>query len=167
MVPEEFSHDGVVYDRDGVRVTAFEVHHGELIKPAYGYRIDYNGHSVVISGDTKFNENVIKYGTDADVLIHEVAAAPSALQNDPQVQRVMAHHTSPAEAGTVFKRAHPKLAVFTHIVLSKRPNAPAITIPELITQTRQNYDGPLEVGEDLMIIEVGNKPVVMKHSDAR
>ena len=167
MVSEEFFHDGIVYDRDGVRVTAFEVNHGELIKPAYGYRVDYEGHSVVISGDTKFNENVIKYGTDADVLIHEVAAAPPALQNDPQVQKVMAHHTLPAEAGTVFKRAHPKLAVFTHIVLSERPNAPAITIPELVAQTRQNYDGPLEVGEDLMTIEAGDKPVVVRHNDAR
>ena len=46
-------------------VTAFEVDHGDLIKPAYGYRIDYDRRSVVISGDTRFNQNVIKYGTGA------------------------------------------------------------------------------------------------------
>ena len=55
--------EGVVYDKDGVKVTAFEVDHGALIKPAFGFRVDYGGRSVVISGDTKFNENLIKHAT--------------------------------------------------------------------------------------------------------
>ena len=74
VIEDEFAADGVVYDKDGVRVTAFEVNHGDEIKPAYGYRVDYKGRSIVISGDTRFDENVIKYGTGADVLVHEVAA---------------------------------------------------------------------------------------------
>jgi ribonuclease Z len=41
----EFDKDGVVYEKGGVKVTAFEVDHGDAIKPAYGYRVDYNGHS--------------------------------------------------------------------------------------------------------------------------
>jgi len=72
---DEFSADGVVYEKNGVRVTAFEVNHGDVIKPAYGYRIDFRGKSVVISGDTRFTENVIKYGSGVDVLIHEVGVA--------------------------------------------------------------------------------------------
>jgi ribonuclease Z len=56
---EEFGKDRVVYEKNGVRITAFEVNHGDLIKPAYGYRIDYQNHSAVISGDTRFNENLI------------------------------------------------------------------------------------------------------------
>ena len=51
----EFAADGVVYEKNGVRVIAFEVDHGDAIKPAYGYRIEYRGRSVVISGDTRFN----------------------------------------------------------------------------------------------------------------
>src|SRR5262245_56763926 len=58
----EFGNDGLVYAKDGVRVIAFEVDHGAVIKPAYGYRIEYGGLSVVISGDTRYNENVVKYG---------------------------------------------------------------------------------------------------------
>jgi ribonuclease Z len=112
---EEFTKDGVVYDKDGVRVTAFQVDHGELIKPAYGYRIDYQGHAVVISGDTRFNENVIKYATGVDLLIHEVAVAKPALLEIPAFQRIMAHHTTAKETGIVFTRAHPKLAAYTHI----------------------------------------------------
>jgi ribonuclease Z len=73
---EEFDKEGVVYKKRGVKITAFEVNHGDAIKPAFGYRIDYKGHSAVISGDT---QNVIKYGTGADLLIHEVAMAAPAL----------------------------------------------------------------------------------------
>lgn len=62
---EELDKDGVVYEKDGVRVIAFEVDHGAAIKPAYGYRIEYKGRAAVISGDTRYNENVIKYGTGA------------------------------------------------------------------------------------------------------
>jgi ribonuclease Z len=159
VIAEEFQSEGVAYEKDGVRVTAFEVNHGDLIKPAYGYRIDYDGRSVVISGDTRFDKNVIKYGTGADLLIHEVAAVRPELLKDAQVQRVMAHHTSPQEAGRVFQLARPKLAVYTHLVLLARPDIPAVTTDELVAQTRTAYDGPLVVGEDLMTFNVGKAGV--------
>jgi ribonuclease Z len=164
VIADEFAAEGVVYEKDGVRVTAFEVNHGDEIKPAYGYRVDYKARSIVISGDTRFNENVIKYGTGANVLVHEVAAVPPELLKDQQVQRVMAHHTSPREAGTVFTRAHPKLAVYTHFTLLARPPVSAVTIAEVIAQTRETYSGPLEAGEDLMTVEIdeGGKPVVQR-----
>ncbi len=60
--------EGVVYDAGGVKVTAFEVDHGELIKPAYGFRFDYGGRSVVISGDTKFSENLIKHAAESPLI---------------------------------------------------------------------------------------------------
>ena len=165
VIADEFAAEGVVYEKDGVSVTAFEVNHGDEIKPAYGYRVDYKGHSIVISGDTRFNENVIKYGAGSDVLVHEVAAVRPELLKDQQVQRVMAHHTSPQEAGTVFARAHPKLAVYTHFTLLARPPVPAVPIPEVIAQTRETYAGPLEAGEDLMTVEIDDAgpPTVHRH----
>jgi ribonuclease Z len=78
----------------------------------------------VISGDTRFDKNVIKHGTGADLLIHEVAAVRPELLKDAQVQRVMAHHTSPPEAGRVFQLARPNLAVYTHLVSRKRWSGP-------------------------------------------
>ena len=168
VITDEFAAEGVVYEKDGVLVTAFEVNHGDEIKPTYGYRVDYKGHSIVISGDTRFNENVIKYGTGADVLVHEVAAVRPELLEDQQVQRVMAHHTSPQEAGTVFTRAHPKLAVYTHFTLLARPPISAVTIPEVIAQTRETYTGPLEAGEDLMTVEIPeNGPPVIERRDRK
>jgi ribonuclease Z len=67
LAGRDFDQDGVVFDRNGVKVTAFTVDHGPA-KPAVGYRIDYKGRSVLISGDTRKHENVVKYGAGVDLL---------------------------------------------------------------------------------------------------
>jgi ribonuclease Z len=131
------------------------VNHGDLIKPAYGYRIDYQGRSAVLSGDTRFNENVIKYATGVDLLIHEVAAAKPAPLTIPAFQRIMAHHTTPRETGTVFTRAHPKLAVYSHIVRLGNATSPEPSLADIVAEARQTYQGPLVVGEDLMTFAIG------------
>jgi ribonuclease Z len=152
----EFNTDGIVYEKGGVRVIAFEVDHGAAIKPAYGYRIEYAGRAVVLSGDTRFNRNVIKYGANAGLLVHEVAIARAELLAEPFIQRIMAHHTTAAEAGTVFARTRPKLAAYTHLVFLASAGVRPSTIDELIAETRRTYDGPLEVGEDLMQFDIGD-----------
>ncbi len=114
-IAEEFSSDGVGYERNGVRVTAFEVDHGAEIKPAYGYRIDYRGRSVLISGDTRFSENLIRNGNGVDLLVHEVAGSKPELLQNIVIRRILDHHTMPSEAGMVFSRTQPKLAVYSHI----------------------------------------------------
>ncbi len=147
---------GVVYEANGVKVTAFEVDHGDQIKPAYGYRVDYRGRSVVISGDTRFNQNVIKYGTGVDVLIHEVSMAkPEVLARSEAVRRILAHHTSPQEAGRVFATAKPRLAVYTHISTPGAAGPDAPRPADYIAATRETYSGPLEFGEDLITINIG------------
>ena len=62
--------EGVVYERGGVKITAFEVDHAP-IKPAFGFRIDYGGRSVVLSGDTRLSENLIRHAQAVDLLVHE------------------------------------------------------------------------------------------------
>ena len=138
-----------------MRVIAFEVDHGDLIKPAYGYRIEYGGHCVVVSGDTRYSDNVVKHGTGADLLIHEVAAVRPALLAEAYMQRIIAHHTSPREAGLVFSRANPRLAAFTHLVLPASDAVQPATVADVIAETRTTYPGPLEIGEDLMSFEIG------------
>jgi ribonuclease Z len=150
---DEFTNDGVVYEKDGVRVTAFEVDHG--FKPAYGYRIDYDGRSVLLSGDTKLNENVVKIGEGVDLLLHEVFVASEEFLKNPAIQHILSIHTTPSQAGTVFARTRPKLAAYTHIVTLGSPTAPPPTIDDIVAETRQNYKGPLVVGEDLMRFEIG------------
>jgi ribonuclease Z len=163
VVVEEFDRDGMVYQREGVKVIAFEVDHGAAIKPAFGYRIEYAGRAVVLSGDTRFNDNVIKYGAGADLLIHEVAMARPELMAEAHIQRLMSHHTTAREAGVVFARTKPKLAAYTHLVFPASDRIPPATVADLIAETRETYEGPLEVGEDLMSFEIGEQVFVKRH----
>jgi ribonuclease Z len=160
---QEFANDGVIYERSGATVIAFEVDHGDVIKPAYGYRIEYGGRAVVISGDTRYNENVVKYGAGADLLIHEVAIVRPELASEPNIQRIMAHHTTAREAGLVFERARPRLAAYTHVVFLANPRVPPASAADLVAETRQSYSGPLEVGQDLMSFEIGETVCVRRH----
>jgi len=159
-VVEEFEKDGVVYDKDGVKVIAFTVDHGAAIKPAVGYRIEYNGHAVVISGDTRYDQNVIKYGTGVDLLIHEVCIVRPELLSNPYIKRVVDHHTTPREAGQVFSLAKPKLAVYSHLVFLASEKVPRATVDDIVAGTRETYDGPLQVGVDLMSFEIGDTVIV-------
>ena len=163
-VVEEFEKDGVVYDSDGVKVIAFTVDHGAAIKPAVGYRIEYKGRAVVISGDTRYDQNVIKYGTGVDLLVHEVCVVRPELLSNPYIQRVVDHHTSPREAGQVFSLAKPKMAVYSHLVFLASDKVPRATVDDIVAGTRETYSGPLQVGEDLMSFEIGDTVIVRQRN---
>ncbi|USK87564.1 MBL fold metallo-hydrolase [Peribacillus asahii] len=144
--------EGVVYENDGVEVIAFKVDHGPM-EPAFGYRINYNGHSVVISGDTTYSENLIEYAQGTDLLIQEVVvvkATPEEEYKSEALKNIEAYHTTPEQAGEIFKKVKPKLAVYTHL---------ALAVPEkeakIKERTEKIYDGEVVVGEDLMSIVVG------------
>jgi ribonuclease Z len=162
----EYDRDGVVYEKNGVKVIAFEVDHGDVIKPAYGYRIEYRDRVAVISGDTRYNQNVIKYGAGADLLVHEVAAARPQLMEQAYVQRIIGHHVTPREAGMVFAQTKPKLAAFTHLVLLASEDVPPPTLDDIVAETAQVYSGPLVVGEDLMAFEIGETVTVRRYQPA-
>ncbi len=164
LLAHEFESNGVVYEKAGVRVTAFAVEHGDLIKPAYGYRVDYDERAVVISGDTRYDKNLIAAANGADLLIHEVAmASDEILESSERFRRIFSHHTTPEQAGEVFKQVRPKLAVFTHIVILGEfgPTTPAAPLESLLARTRKNYDGPLVVGDDLMSFIIDDEVTVV------
>ena len=144
--------EGIVYTDNGVTVRAFEVDHGGEELPAFGYRIEFNGRSAVLSGDTTFNRNLIEHSRGADLLVHEVtAAAGSAAESAQQLKRIGANHTTPDQAGQIFAEVKPKLAVYNHLLLFGGAKA-----EDLIPMTRKNYSGPLIVGEDLLQINIGS-----------
>jgi ribonuclease Z len=165
-------HEGVVYESSGVKVTAFLVDHGP-VSPAFGYRVDYDGHSVVLSGDTRPSDNLVKFARGADVLIHEVARS----KDDPalagpaderfpggpgytrgQARAIADHHTDAAEAAGVFQRVSPRLAVFSH---ANMPPA------ETLAMVRRSYAGRVEYGSDLMTIEIGSDVTVRPFEPGR
>lgn len=141
-------HEGIIYEKNGVKVVAFDVDHFPIV-PAFGYMVEYKGHSVTLSGDTRFSENLIKYANKTDLLIHEVVIAPDTLSKSDPRYSILAHHTTPEQAGTVFSKARPKLAAYSHIVKLNGHNE-----QELIMRTRTNYQGPVIIGEDLMIFSI-------------
>jgi ribonuclease Z len=152
--------EGVVYRANGVTVTAFLVDHGP-VAPAFGYRVDYQHRSVVMSGDTRPSENLIKYAKGADLLIHEAGLwkqdprlvgpadepfpTPTSRGTRGQARTIAEHHTDASEAGRIFERVKPRLAVFSHY------NVAAPILPLV----RQSYSGAVEVGEDGMTIDIG------------
>lgn len=152
VLAEDFT-EGLVYEKNGVKITAFGVNHG-WVKPAFGCRIDFAGRSVVLSGDTSVSENLIRFAQGAEVLILNVVVpeafrAHSTYHSTEQIEKIMSLHTTPEQAGEIFTRVKPKLAVYSHI------SPPSATAEDIIPPTRKTYSGPLEVGEDLMTIEVG------------
>jgi ribonuclease Z len=165
--PHEFAEaGGKVFMEAGVTVTAFPVDHGALIHPSVGYRVDHAGRSVLLSGDTKFDETVIRHGTGVDLLVHEVCAIPAAvLRDDPAAVAIAAHHTSPEEAGRVFAAARPRLAAYTHFVLVTRPPVPPVSAEQIEAETRRSYDGPLVLGEDLTRFVISDAGVQVQRWD--
>ncbi len=106
--------EGYIYDVDGVKVIPFRVNHHDVYsdEPSLGYRIEYNGNSVVISGDTCYSENLIKYSEGVDLLVHEVAAGPLGVELPDRYRVPWRHHTLPEDCGRVFSVVNPKLAVY-------------------------------------------------------
>lgn len=159
---------GVVLERGGVTVTAFLVDHGEHLEPAYGYRVDYQGRSVVISGDTRPSDNLVRHASGVDVLVHEVFAAQAQLlDKSAAARRVLDVHTTPEDAGRIFSRVKPRLAVYSHLVLFS--NDPAISPPrveDILSRTRTTYTGRVESGEDLMVIEIGEDIAVRRSASS-
>ena len=131
---------GEIYNDGSTRVSAFLVDHG-TVKPAFGYRVDSTGHSVVISGDTKFCQNLVDFAKGTDCLIH--AAWSAGWKNPaPPSKRSIA---SAEDAGRVFAIVKPKLAVVYHYKDEEG----------LGDAVRKEYNGPFVIARDLMVVNVG------------
>jgi ribonuclease Z len=138
----------VVYDSAGVKITAIPVLHGNW-KEAYGYRIDTPDRSIVISGDTRPCEALIKASMGVDILIHEVY---SSLNVKPEnrsggefwPEYLKQFHTSDVELGNIAKKAKPKLLILDHIGRLRESGK------ELIEGVRKGgFNGEVVVGKDL------------------
>ncbi|WP_102107984.1 MBL fold metallo-hydrolase [Oceaniglobus roseus] len=157
--------EGVVLEENGLRIVAFEVDHGEFVKPAFGYRVEYGGHVFVHSHDTRYCDNLIKHAEGTDVLVHEVAMARAeTLERDPHARTVLEHHITPREVGRVFAQVGPKVAMLTHVVL-KAPDAPSLA--ELLEEVGQEYDQPVMVARDLTVIRFGASIAIHSGETAR
>ena len=139
---------GVVYEKDGVRVTAVAVPHGAW-QEAFAYRIDTPDRSILISGDTRPSEDLVKAAQGVDFLIHEVYSAARLKPEDrpggqdwPRYCRE--YHTSDVELGALAARIRPKLLILDHIIRMGASDE------ELLMGVRAGgYEGTAVVGKDL------------------
>jgi ribonuclease Z len=133
--------EGVIFDDDGLRVTAFLVNHAPFA-PSFGYRVDFRGRSVALSGDTDVAESLIKTAAGVDVLIHEAAGGTGETASS-----ALDAHTTADQVGQVFARVKPRVAVISHARNSEA----------LIARARKHYSGPLYGPQDLLTIDIGEE----------
>jgi ribonuclease Z len=159
----------IVYDDGGVTVTAFRVDHTP-VEPAVGYRFNYEGRSVVISGDTAKSDSLIAAAKGADLLVNEalqpamVKAMTKALKakginNTAQITHdILDYHASPEEAAESAKAAGVKQLVLSHIV---PPLPSAFFYPAFLGDAAKRFSGPIVVGEDGMLFSLpaGSKDI--------
>ena len=158
---------GVFYNQNGIKITAFDVAHlplnpetEELLGlegATFGYRVDYKGRSVIFSGDTRSlpGSKIIEMSKGVDVLIHETQIPYPGESKEAKLANVsMIVHSTPAQVAHVFNEARPRLGIYSHII------PPETTRDELLSMT--DYDGRMEVAEDLMTLMIGDEITIGK-----
>jgi ribonuclease Z len=158
----DFHQQQVVYEQNGVTITAFPVIHA--IDGPVGYRIDFAGVSFAFSGDTRPCKTLVRACEGVDLLIHEcfpppqVIAAPMNVSVDRATVILNAAHTIPATVGKVFALVKPRLAGLCHTQL-----IPA-AIPLIFEDMRRVYDGPVVQTQDLTVFNVTKEAVIARQA---
>ncbi len=146
----------VVVDDGGLTITAFAVDH-DPVEPAVGYRFDYGGRSVLISGDTSKSANLAQFAEGVDLLVHE-ALAPQLVGAITEAAReadrpslvkitedILTYHASPVEAAEIARDADADALLYYHIV-------PPLLLPPMeeifLDGVSETYDGPVVLGMD-------------------
>jgi ribonuclease Z len=161
---------GVVYNEGGVRITAFRVAHGP-VDPAFGYRLDYGGHSVTLSGDTSKSAEVARTAKQSDVLVHEalsvrmVKIIAAAAAKAGQVNRtkiltdIQNYHTTPEQAAETARDANVGVLAFTHIV----PAVPSRLLEgAFVGDARTIFPKPVWVMHDGDLISINSDGAVTR-----
>ncbi|MVZ96313.1 MBL fold metallo-hydrolase [Sphingorhabdus sp. IMCC26285] len=155
---------GPVYDDGGIRITAFAVDHGP-IKPALGYRVDWKGRSVTISGDTAFTPGLAKAAKRSDLYVSELlsprmvqilenSARKAGNANRAKIfSDIQNYHISPEQAADVAKSAGVGMLAFTHIV----PSVPKPLEFALTGTASEHFAGPIKVMHDGDVISISGK----------
>jgi ribonuclease Z len=163
----------IIYEKDDLRITAFNVNHTPVF-PAVGYRFDYKGRSVVISGDTCLCDNLIRQAHEVDLLVSEAlnkkfaesirrnASLSSATTLSSIASDIQNYHLSPEEAALVASKANVKNLTLTHI-LPPIPNK--FLINAFLGQSRKIYKGKIDLGRDGLLISlpINSTQIIKKH----
>lgn len=155
IVAHDIKQPGLILKQDGLTVNAAQVVHPP-VTPAYAYRFDYQGRSIVISGDTSYSPQLVELARDADILVHEIMHTPSLeklLATEPNARRLKEHllasHSTGEQVARVAREAKVKKLVLSHFVPG---GYPYLDDQIWIDAVRPHFDGEIIVGRDLMEI---------------
>jgi ribonuclease Z len=163
----------VILEADGLRITAFTVDHQPVV-PAVGYRFDYEGRSIVVSGDTAKSRNLVRVAKDADLLVHE-AISPRLIGVLEETARAygrespahlfhdaLSYHTAPWDAADEATEAQVHALAFTHFI----PPVPMNLLEgPFLGDARQRFSGPLFVTRegDLLTLPAGSRDLTERN----
>ncbi len=165
------SESQVILKHSGLTITAFKVKH-DPIEPAFGYRFDYKGRSIVISGDTAKSPSLERAAKGADILVHDAlqpnlvkkmtkALDDKGLTNTAQITRdILDYHASPEEAAQSAQIAGVRQLILSHLV----PPIPSrYFYPAFLGDAKEHFNGPIIVGEDGMFFTLPANSDAVKH----
>ena len=150
------------FDRNGLRAWAFRVDHFPA-KPAVGYRFEYKGKKVVITGDTKQTGTLASHADKADLFICEaldaktihLAAKVASEVNQPSMSKIFTditdYHLTPVQAAEIAQKAGVKKLVFYHVV---PPPTNFILKRRYLKGVNDAFEGDVEIGEDGMTFKL-------------
>ncbi len=147
--------EGPAYGHGAWRVMAGAVDHGRRLGltpaewPCYGYRVEVDGKSVVVSGDTVACDSLIALAHGADVLVQCCYLADADLTTPARRLLSDAVIATSGQAGKIAARAGVKTLVLTHF---------GTMAPEMLARieadVRRDFGGLLYMGRDLLAIDV-------------
>jgi len=143
--------EGVVFDEGGVRITAAPTDH-RPVHPSVGYRVEHEGSSVVIAGDTVPCAGLDVLCDGADALVHTVIREDLVRAIPvPRLQDILDYHSSVEQAAQTAARGGVGTLVLTHYVPPMQPG----TEEEWRALAAAHFAGRIELGDDLHRVEVG------------
>jgi len=155
------------FDKNGLKVFAFKVNHSP-IEPAFGYRIEFKGNIIVITGDTIKTDNLVKHSEDADILFSEAISYELLNNLIENVRRVnlsrtvklltdiQSYHMDPITAAKLATEARVKKLVLVHVT-------PPLLNPKTeslyLDGISEYFDGEVILGEDRMRFNLSPKEI--------
>ncbi len=135
-------------------ISAVAAEHGP-VGSSLAYRVDFNGHSVVFSGDDKHSEDLVRASMGVDVLFHVMYGwTAEELGEDSELgarRRIWsALMATPEEVADTFLRSKCKVAVLIH----------SSSDPSSISRVRKTFHGQLEVPGDLTEFVIGDQIII-------
>ncbi len=143
----EISDDGTIFKDNNIEVIAFKNAHGDF-KNSFGFLFITDDKRILFSGDTAVSSNLMKYGKNLDILVHEVFSSETFVNKtkDWQIYH-QAHHTSSLDLGIIADELQPKKLVLSHILFW------GASEESLLKDVRKNFNGETIIAADLMVIK--------------